>query len=140
MAEDQQKHLPAAVSVFAGALIVAWLGVLVWLGGWHLKDDDLPWTRLTFLLNSLEAVVFAAAGALFGTQVQKVATDTEKNRADKAERVVTKAKDFALLYKRSLSDLPSIFETQGLSLAKKDEKLSAHSQMDKLADDILLEK
>jgi hypothetical protein len=48
------------IAVFVIALIV-----MAWL------RNDRQWDRLIYLFGGLEAVVFAAAGALFGTSVQR---------------------------------------------------------------------
>jgi multidrug efflux pump subunit AcrA (membrane-fusion protein) len=50
----------ALIGVFLAALVV-----MYWL------RDDRYWDRLLFLFGALEALVFAGAGALFGTTVQR---------------------------------------------------------------------
>lgn len=52
--------------------------------------DDTRWSRLTFLYGTVEAIVFAAAGALFGTQVQRERVVKAEDRADAA---TTKAEE-----------------------------------------------
>jgi hypothetical protein len=41
-------------------------------------ENEITWTRLAWLFSSVEAIAFAAAGALFGASVQR-------ERAEKAE-------------------------------------------------------
>jgi hypothetical protein len=43
----------------------------VFLAVLYFERDDKHWDRLIFLLSGLEAIVFAGAGALFGTSVQR---------------------------------------------------------------------
>ena len=50
------------------ALIVLFLLALV---GLFLVRDDANWDRLVYLFGALQALVFAGAGALFGTSVQR---------------------------------------------------------------------
>jgi hypothetical protein len=48
--------------------------------------EDTTWTRLVYVFGSVEAIVFAAAGAMFGTQVQRAQTEDAKERAQSQER------------------------------------------------------
>jgi len=54
--------------IAAIGLIVVFVVFLVVL---YFSRDDKYWDRLVFLLAGFEAIVFAAAGALFGTTVQR---------------------------------------------------------------------
>ncbi|NYD34565.1 hypothetical protein [Actinomycetospora corticicola] len=68
----------------AVAVITGWLALLIWL----IVDagaDEVTWTRLLVVLGSVEAVAFAAAGALFGTTVQRERVTEQRARADEAE-------------------------------------------------------
>jgi hypothetical protein len=67
---------------------VALLIAIVVLLGWAIFTavlvsqsgaDEIQWTRLAWLFSSVEAIAFAAAGALFGSSVQR-------ERAEKAEK------------------------------------------------------
>lgn len=75
-------------------LIAAWLA---FLGVLALNTDatELTWTRLFSVLTSLEAVVFAAAGALFGTTVQRQRVEDAKQEASDAKKEASEAKDEA---------------------------------------------
>ncbi|NAS21159.1 hypothetical protein GT755_05585 [Herbidospora sp. NEAU-GS84] len=58
---------PSRLQIWLGVgLIVLFVAALVAL---VLLRDDPQWDRLVFLLQGLEALVFAAAGVLFGTAV-----------------------------------------------------------------------
>jgi hypothetical protein len=89
--------LGSAAVITAVALIVvyiAMLGILMALRA------DKEWDRLVYLLSGFEAIVFAGAGALFGTTIQRAnvsaarddaadAKETaraERDRADQAEK------------------------------------------------------
>jgi hypothetical protein len=66
-------------------MIVAVLAILVWLGFIIVmvtlaNSPDSQWTRLVYVFGSVEAIAFAAAGALFGVTVQR-------DRVEKAEKV-----------------------------------------------------
>src|SRR5690242_8067812 len=61
------------------ALFVIFIAVLVWL------RNSAQWDRLTYLFAGFEALVFAAAGALFGTSVQRAQTVQAQQTAQKQE-------------------------------------------------------
>jgi hypothetical protein len=71
--------------VAALIVLAAWLVLLTWLA-FHTGATELQWARLVSVLGSLEAVAFAAAGALFGTTVQKQRVQEAKERAERAEK------------------------------------------------------
>src|SRR5262245_49188774 len=81
--------LGRAEQLAAIALIGVFLAFVVAL---VLMRADEHWDRLVFLLAGVEAIVFAAAGALFGTSVQRTqavearqAATEERERADRFE-------------------------------------------------------
>jgi len=66
-------------------MIVAVLAILIWLGfiivmALASNSSNSEWTRLVYVFGSVEAIAFAAAGALFGVTVQR-------DRVEKAENV-----------------------------------------------------
>ncbi|MGJ4940552.1 hypothetical protein ACQR1W_08270 [Bradyrhizobium sp. HKCCYLS1011] len=138
-ASDTQAGKPSAMEpkkvnrftmAVATVLIVIWIGYLVYLG-FHVREpQELVWTRLTSLLNSLEAVVFAAAGALFGTQVQKA-------RVAKAEKTADDGVELAKKYVKSSDGLQAIFGQPTLNVAK--DVTNGHDEMLTLANKILAE-
>ncbi len=75
----------------AAALVVlaAWLLLLVWLA-FNTSLQEVAWSRLLVVLGSMEAVAFGAAGALFGTQIQRQRVQDAQRHAANAE---TKAAD-----------------------------------------------
>ena len=74
--------LPLLGSIVAVALIAAFLILTSELFGRVEGASAEEWIRYADLRGSLEALAFAAAGALLGTTIQKQATDREANRAD----------------------------------------------------------
>jgi hypothetical protein len=67
---------PALFAAFLALLLWAiFVMVMVWRAD---TASDLMWTRLAFLFASVEAVAFAAGGALWGASIQR-------ERAEKAE-------------------------------------------------------
>lgn len=75
----------------AVTVIALWLALLAWLA-FNADSSDVTWSRLLVVLGSVEAVAFAAVGALFGTtmQRQRVAdltarTEAAESRADANE-------------------------------------------------------
>lgn len=83
---DQETHpqrpglsgIPLAVAVLAVCIWIAFVVVMLLSSG----SPDLQWTRLTFIFSSVEAIAFAAAGALFGVSVQRERVERAEQRAE----------------------------------------------------------
>src|SRR5271166_3774291 len=91
MAQESQSEANKSGAPLAGAalavavvVIFVWIGFLVWLLV-EVNTAEVAWSRLLVVLGSVEAVAFAAAGALFGTTVQRQRTEDQRARADVAE-------------------------------------------------------
>lgn len=69
----------------AVVIILAFIALIVLMIR-RIEVSDQEWTRLVYLFGSVEAIVFAAAGALFGTQVQRAQTQEAQDRARHAEQ------------------------------------------------------
>jgi hypothetical protein len=80
--EGKISNLPLVGSVVALALIGAFLLLTGELFGRVAGSTAEEWIRYSDLRGSLEALAFAAAGALLGTVIQRSATDREARRAD----------------------------------------------------------
>jgi hypothetical protein len=72
--------LVASVAVLVG------FAVMVGFMANRTDVDDVTWSRLAWLLSSVEAIAFGAAGALFGASVQKDRAVAAERRADDNER------------------------------------------------------
>jgi hypothetical protein len=76
----------SGVALFlAVAIIVTWLIMLLFLI-WQTTATEVVWARLLIVLSSMEAVAFGAAGALFGTHIQRQRVHDASARAEKAEK------------------------------------------------------
>ncbi len=85
--EGRQGSAPLTVvsAVVAVAVLVAWLVFVKYMVD-HTSVADVTWGRLVTILGGVEAVAFAAAGALFGTTVQRGRVEDQKKRADSNEK------------------------------------------------------
>ena len=89
------RRLTTTATAIATVVIVAWLGILALMLS-HVGDEaETAWIRLTVVLNSVEAIAFAAAGAMFGASVQKQRVEDAKERADKHEDAAMRGKALA---------------------------------------------
>jgi hypothetical protein len=82
------------------ALYVAMFAVLVWLAFTvfmfaNTDSDETTWARQAWIFGSVEAVAFAAAGALFGTAVQRERAEKAEERAKDAEKVAEENRETA---------------------------------------------
>jgi hypothetical protein len=77
-------------------------------------DDfsDTTWTRLTYLLGGVEAIVFTAVGWLFGREVHRGEAQAAKEDAASSKEVAAKATDEA----KVKSEEAAIERTKGLAI------------------------
>lgn len=91
--------LGSVATTVAVLLILVFLGMLGFLAA---RRGDSHWDRLVYLLTGLEALVFAGAGALFGTTIQRgnvtaarqdaqTAREEARTERAKADRVSSQA-------------------------------------------------
>jgi len=81
MAEDNKTALSGAALVAAFVALVAF-GVFVWFLITQTDADETRWTRLAWVFASVEAIAFGAAGALFGSSIQRQQTVRAEERAE----------------------------------------------------------
>jgi len=72
-----KPQLSRAAAAIAILVLVAFAGLVAFLIG-QVDKDETAWTRLAWIFASVEAIAFGAAGALFGSSIQR-------ERAEKAE-------------------------------------------------------
>jgi hypothetical protein len=72
--------LAVAIAVLVG------FGVMVAFVIGRVDADERTWTRLAWLLSSVEAIAFGAAGAIFGASVQRDRAVSAERRADRNQR------------------------------------------------------
>lgn len=87
------SNLRENVATGVAVVVIVGLGLVY---GFMLTNLDLPdkdWTRILTVLSGIEAVVFGAAGFLFGTSIQRgqvkkaeAEADKERTQARKAEK------------------------------------------------------
>jgi hypothetical protein len=107
----------------AAIVVLLAFGVLVvfMLGKTASADTpDSDWSRLTYIFGSVEAIVFAAAGAIFGTTVQRSQTvraeqraDSQQQRADAHTEDAAKGRTLAKAAKRAAASAPGGREVEG---------------------------
>jgi hypothetical protein len=83
---DARKALSGVPLYVAAFAVVVWLGFSVFLMA-RSDSADVEWTRLAWVFGSIQAVAFAAAGALFGTAVQRERAVDAESRATEAAKV-----------------------------------------------------
>ena len=65
-------------ALVVAALVLGAFGIFVVFLVGQVDEDDVAWSRLAWIFASVEAIAFGAAGALFGSSIQR-------ERAEKAE-------------------------------------------------------
>jgi hypothetical protein len=117
---------PAPSKLTEDGVRVAVLVVCVWLAGlaWlvvHVNASAEEWSRMLVILSSLEAVAFAAAGALFGTSIQQ--RRVQETKAD-AENVRREAKEAVKVAKEE-TKIAHVDALRNASLADRGKALAA---------------
>lgn len=124
-------------SIIVGiATLVVFTFFIVWLIT-EARADSQAWSKYMDLFPSIEAIVFAAAGAVFGTRLQKQQTnqalDTanrQLERADANAAAAVKGKVLATVVKTVSKPQPEGLESVETALA-------AAPGLESLADDVL---
>jgi len=77
------KNIPIYIRVLSVGIVIGY-GVFTW---WMITQTTLPevgWTRLVYLYQGVEAIVFAAAGVIFGTSIHRVQLDDARRSESEA--------------------------------------------------------
>lgn len=81
----EPKRPLAGVAMWAAvAALVVWLGFSIVLL-FQADTQEVTWSRVAWVYGSVQAIAFAAAGALFGTAVSRDSVNKADERADAAE-------------------------------------------------------
>lgn len=76
------------ILVVAVLALVGFGLIVVYLLGRTTEANETEWTRALYLLNGVEAIAFAAAGYLFGREVNRRRAEQAEERAEQAEERV----------------------------------------------------
>ena len=82
--------------IMAVISLVGFAWFIIYLVGRTINATELEWTRAVYLLSGVEAIVFAAAGFLFGREVHRVRAEKAEERAEKAETDASESKERAV--------------------------------------------
>jgi hypothetical protein len=87
---DTRSRAASPVALVAAVAVLVGFGVFVCFLAAHADSDEIVWTRLAWLFSAVQAVVFAAAGLLFGANLQRRraehAEDQARGNADAAAK------------------------------------------------------
>jgi hypothetical protein len=83
----------SGTAVWAAVVVLVTFGILViWMLSTADSTNEMVWQRRVFIYGSVEALVFAAAGALFGVQVKREQVAKAEQRATNSEAEAVEAK------------------------------------------------
>jgi hypothetical protein len=99
------RKLSRVASIVGALLMLAYL-VALGLQFTAIGADDGEWARRIELLGGLEALAFAAAGALLGTTVQQRATESAESRAQANEEAAKKGMALESAVRAKLEQAP----------------------------------
>ena len=102
--DETTKNFPGGPALVAAVtILIAWLLLLAWLA-MRTGAGEVEWARLLVVLGSLEAVAFAAAGAIFGTTVQRQRVEEARQQASRSEERAQKAEQTASSHAQAASN------------------------------------
>lgn len=82
----QQAPLRGVALAAAGIALLLWAAFTGFMIAQASTNNEVDWTRLAYLFASVEAIAFGAAGALWGTTVNKQRAEQAEGRASANER------------------------------------------------------
>jgi hypothetical protein len=100
--------LPLYVAIAAIALWAVFVVVMFLLS----DSGETRWTRAVYIFGSVEAIAFAAAGALFGVTVQRERVDRAEKKADANEKDAASGRALAAV---NLADGGQVVDQDGES-------------------------
>ena len=95
---------PVAVAVACVALTAFGALIIYLLPRVGMKDPD--WTRAVYLLTAVEAIAFAAAGFIFGREVNRARAESAEMRAELREDEATTGRALAKVVEASMAPVP----------------------------------
>jgi hypothetical protein len=120
------KDLLTYIIAFLSLLGFAWF--IFYLVRRTPSAGEQEWIRAIYLLNGVEAIVFAAAGFLFGREVHRVRAEKAEQRVEKAETEATKAKDRAVAAETKGEALSAAIDTKVKAMESKIQGLESIGQ------------
>ena len=86
-----QSGRPLPVTITAIAVLIAFGVLVAWMLITATTKNGTQWDRQVFIFTSVEAIVFTAAGALFGVEVKRQQASSADSRAEAATARATEA-------------------------------------------------
>src|SRR5688572_26058001 len=80
------------VRLIAVGVLVAFVGVLIYLFAVSSEADETRWNRVIALYGGVEAIAFAATGFLFGKEINRDQVQRAEKRADVKEAEAAQAR------------------------------------------------
>ncbi len=89
------KRLSGSGLVIGAVILVAWGILMGYMASVAGVAGETEWARLAWVFGSLQAVAFTAAGAIFGTRVQRDRVQAAEARADANSKDAENGRAFA---------------------------------------------
>lgn len=101
MAQTTHPEKETKSGIAGWPMAIAALALLVWVAFLVVMtratdSGETEWTRLAYIFTSVEAIAFAAAGALFGVTVQRERVKEAESKADANQRDAANGRALAI--------------------------------------------
>lgn len=116
-AKSAAKPVDVGIAIFAAVCILGFAWFVYYLVTQQ-NADDRQWTRLTYLFNGVEAITFAAAGYLFGREVNRRRAETAEARAEQAENNATESNTEKIKLQTTAKNLDNLFQQKTAHLGR----------------------
>ena len=130
--QEQRSGISGVPMYVAIAAVLVWVAfIVVMLASADAEENT--WTRLTFIFASVEAIAFAAAGALFGVTVQRERVEKAEEKAEKNESEAASGRALAAINLADEGqvveqDSESAFESYGPSQVREADVRRRHAE------------
>jgi hypothetical protein len=121
---------PSKSGLIAALLVLMGFAGLVIVMIFEAEVEEQTWTRLAWIFSSVEAIAFAAAGALFGASVHRERAERAERRAEANEETAARGRALAA---QVIADDPGAVgsqpnqETLGPSPSRESETAARHA-------------
>lgn len=134
MEGDKPANGKDRASLWIGAAVLVGFAVLVVYMFSLLASSETTWNRALYIFAGVEAIAFAAAGYLFGREVNRQRAESAERRASQAEQTAAKAALRAVEAETKGQSLRAVIQARAIvQLEDSDPRVRAAEEMNQLS-------
>lgn len=134
MEGDKPANGKDRASLWIGVAVLVGFAVLVVYMFSLLASSETTWNRALYIFAGVEAIAFAAAGYLFGREVNRQRAESAERRASQAEQTAAKAALRAVEAETKGQSLRAVIQARAsVQLEDSDPRVRAAEEMNQLS-------